>query len=62
MQSTNDFTFLHLADWGPITKVKAGKDIKKMKDITKSLTTLIDEKKIDCAIINGDIGYELNSN
>lgn len=54
MQSGKELKFLHLADWGPITDEDQGA---KLKDISTHLTALINEQKIDAAIINGDIGY-----
>ena len=43
-----------MADWGPITDPQQKE---KLKDISTHLSALIDEKKVDAAIINGDIGY-----
>lgn len=54
MQSGKEFKFLHLADWGPINDQDQRT---KLKDISTHLTALINDQKIDAAIINGDIGY-----
>lgn len=59
MQGAKQISFLHVADWGPITDENQRE---KLKDISTHLTALIDERRVDAAIINGDIGYELNSN
>jgi len=48
---------LHVADWGNV-----GKYITTRKPIIDTLVQLINEQNVEAVILNGDIGYEINTN
>ncbi len=59
MQKDQEFRFLNVADWGPITHQDK---MEKFEPIADSMVEMIKAGEVDCLIFNGDIGYELNSN